>query len=126
LQTERQREPQIIEALHTRSLDRSPDQHPALLNLQNYHALWSRVLAQVFVNAMELADITSIAPPPLVLTVLDQCVYYYPTNLFPHLLDFMLAGGEDWAQKMIVIKEQFALRQTIFDVLEETAGHASL
>jgi hypothetical protein len=124
---QRWREPEILEALNTKSLDVRVYQHSGIKSLQAYQSVWSNLLGDVLVNAMEYGNIIASPPPPVILSLLDQCAYYYPLTErhTTRLLNFLGRGSEAWQSKMRELRDKLAFRDEILAELYRTAESAS-
>jgi hypothetical protein len=120
---ERRREPEIIEAFNTRSLDIRIELHSGIKGLQAYKAVWSDLLGDILVNAMEIGNIIASPPPPVILSLLDQCAYYFPLTErhTTRLLNFLGHGGAQWQEKRQELREKFIFRDALLAELFATA-----
>jgi len=123
LERESKRKREIIEAFNTRSLDIGIEQHPGIGGLQAYRSVWSDMLGDILVNAMEIGNIIASPPPPVILSLLDQCAYYFPLTErhTTRLLNFLGHGGTQWQEKMRELRDKFIFRDALLAELYATA-----
>jgi hypothetical protein len=121
LETQRWRETEIMDLLKTQSIDNTHTTHKGLQQLQNYRVVWSKVLADVLIDALESANIIQQQPSYMIMSILDLCGYYFPIAQSSRLLFFLAQGEGAWRTKMNELETSFKFRHDIFAELYQTA-----